>query len=1062
MTTQELIETLGYKDNPAFLEGKRLEEHHGYSFFFTQAEKQEYCNLKGVYALLDSPDKLSGSSLTPVVYVCEAENEVEAGKIHQRVWNQNIVPFLLVVTPKNIRLYSGFEYDLNKNDENRVLEVAKNAKEVLSKLSAFKSEAIDSGDIWKQQKISTEKRVDRHLLGNLKKLAEILTGKKYNLPMEYTHSLIGKYIYLKYLRDRDILSDERFEKAKNNVDSIFGSDANQTKLYELEEYLNNFLNGSVFPLPGINNIRAEHIKKVAGVFKGDDPESNQQVLFNMYDFSCIPIETLSVVYQQFLHQKGEGKEKGAYYTPVVLVNFILDELDAKKPLKEGMKVFDPSCGSGAFLVQCYRRLIESIIRGKRAKLNPTDLRKLLVDHIFGLDADKEACQVAELSLSLTLLDYIEPHDLRTYPTFRLPNLHNKNIFHCEGGFFDEDSSWAKSIPKKGYDWIVGNPPWKNKEKYEDDKPYDQKALHWISTNRITYPVDNYQSAEAFAWRTTQLLKEDGQCGLLMPAMTLFKKQGRRFRAKFFSEIETWCIVNFANIRRYLFEEAINPAAAFFFSGKKDWNKGEHYITTYSPFAVEQSSQLNQKGETKKIWSVFVNYPMIKEISLRDIKDGSSVPWKTAMWGMHRDEYLLDIVFKKYNDLWAFKNNYGLAMNQGPEFRTLPIKSELETPESYQNRLTKFKANHKYCPEYVDKHYIDVDEISGNCFTLQDNVYKRFGQNDVYLRIRGGEAGLELFKAPHIIISASRSFSVYSDVDFMIPPRQIGIAGHDNQRRLLKALALYLKSQFVKYQQWLTSAAWGIERDRPNLYDLKKLPVPLSELSDGALTEWAKLYDEIVKAEERERRTREKKKENGQTLWGKQGDTSSQHSESLPKLDNLLKIMNDNVYQLLGINKKQQWLIEDMINVRMKLNDGVFDAKEAIKFATEKEMDDFTRIFQEELDLFLDHTGNRKVHKVKVLYAGSSTVIIVDHLTRSTITKPEVVKVQDSKIRQELDELQERLTETRSQWMYFTRCLRIYEKRRTYIFKPLQRLYWLKSQALAEADDFIAEKLATNK
>lgn len=173
-------------------------------------------------------------------------------------------------------------------------------------------------------------------------------------------------------------------------------------------------------------------------------------------------------------------------------------------------------------------------------------------------------------------------------------------------------------------------------------------------------------------------------------------------------------------------------------------------------------------------------------------------------------------------------------------------------------------------------------------------------------------------------------------------------------------------------------------------------------------------------------------------------------------------MNNKVYRLWGISKKQQWLIEDMLDVRMKLNDGVFDAKEAIKLATEKEMDDFARIFQEELDLFLDHTGNRKVHKIKVLYAGSSTVIIVDHLADSTITKPEVVQVQAGKIRQELDKLQEMLTETRSQWMYFTRCLQIHEDRRIYIFKPRQRLYWLKSQALAEADDFIAEKLATNK
>ena len=1054
MNSKQLIDELGYTDRPAFLQGERLREHHGYSFFFTQAEKQNRCNLKGVYTLLDSPDKLSGSSLTPVLYVCEADNEAKAEEIHKRVWNQNIVPFLIVVTPKNIRLYSGFEYDSKESDDQKLLNTAKNVNNFLDRFSEFKAKAIDSGDIWKQRPISVEGRVDRHLLADLKKLSEVLTDKNkdYKLSTEDAHTLIGKYIYLEYLKDRGILSDEQFKNAEINADDIFGSNANKKKLYQLEEHLDGFLNGSVFPLPSKKNIQTKHVQKVAGVFNGDDPDSGQQFLFDMYDFSYIPIETLSVVCQQFLHAKGRGKEKGAYYTPVHLVNFILDELDTKKPLKEGMKIFDPSCGSGAFLVQCYRRLIEGIIRGKGAKLNPTDLRKLLVDNIFGLDADVEACRVAELSLSLTLLDYINPPDLssKKHKGFKLPKLHNKNIFHCEGGFFDDKSLWTKSIPEKGYDWIVGNPPWKNKEKYEDDKLHDQKALHWINTNRKIYPVDNYQIAEAFAWKVAKLLKEDGQCGLLMPAKTLTKKQGHIFRATFFSEIETWCIVNFANIRRYLFEKAINPAAAFFYSGKKDWDKSEHYITTYAPFAVEQSSQLNKKGKSKKMWSIFVNYSTIKEIPLRDIKDGSAVPWKTAMWGTHRDKCLLDIISRRYDDVLAFKDNSGLFMNQGPEFRPLPIKANSETVKDFKDRLKKFNANHEYSPEYIDEDYIDVDKIPEGCFKLQNNAYKTFGEKEVYLRKRGGKAGLELFEAPHIIVSASRSFSVYSEVDFMIPPRQVGIAGDNTQKKLLKALALYLSSEFVIYQQWLTSASWGIERDNSNLDDLKKLPVPLSKLSDDDLTEWAKLHDEIVVADKRERESQQDK---NIPLF------SSRRRTSLPSLDTLLKQMNDKVYKLLGISEKQQWLIEDMLGVRMKLNDGKI-AKEAVDPASEEEITNFAHIFQEELDLFLDHTGKRKVHKVKVLYAGTSAVIIVDHLKHSTITQPVVVKVQEGKISQELNELQGRLTEIRSQWIYFTRCLRIYEGRRTYVFKPRQRLYWLKSQALAEADEFIAEKLAT--
>jgi len=72
----------------------------------------------------------------------------------------------------------------------------------------------------------------------------------------------------------------------------------------------------------------------------------------------IPIETLSVIYEQFLHAEDKGKDAGAYYTPVPLVNFMLQEMEEHSPLRPGMRVLDASCGSGAFLVQCYRRLIE--------------------------------------------------------------------------------------------------------------------------------------------------------------------------------------------------------------------------------------------------------------------------------------------------------------------------------------------------------------------------------------------------------------------------------------------------------------------------------------------------------------------------------------------------------------------------------------------------------------------------------------------------------------------------------------------------------------------------------
>jgi hypothetical protein len=86
-------------------------------------------------------------------------------------------------------------------------------------------------------------------------------------------------------------------------------------LRSLVEQLDDWLNGSIFDIPWGGDVKAEHVKQVAATFFGDDPWSGQGSLFQDYDFSYIPIETLSVVYEQFLHAEERGKDAGAYYTP---------------------------------------------------------------------------------------------------------------------------------------------------------------------------------------------------------------------------------------------------------------------------------------------------------------------------------------------------------------------------------------------------------------------------------------------------------------------------------------------------------------------------------------------------------------------------------------------------------------------------------------------------------------------------------------------------------------------------------------------------------------------------
>ena len=329
---------------------------------------------------------------------------------------------------------------------------------------------------------------------------------------------------------------------------------------------------------------------------------------------------------------------------------MLEELNDRYPLKEGMTCFDGSCGSGAFLVQCYRRLIEGRVRKDgNAIRRPAELRDLLVEHIFGVDCDGDACRVTELSLILTLLDYVNPADLSSVPNFRLPDLHDKNIF--EADLFAPYSTWTKSSHDRRYQWVVGNPPWVELKPAKIDEQAvaedrNQDARDWINdpTNKSEMPVGGNQLAEAFLWKMSQHLQPKGVAAMLVPAMTLFKEESTTFRQRFFADERVWCVANFANLAYVLFAgRAQTPAAAIFYSANaRRPQKGPgHTILTYSPLVATQEANRPEKAHSKKdTWSVIVNSSEIREIPAVEASSGDALVWKVAMWGSHLDLRLL--------------------------------------------------------------------------------------------------------------------------------------------------------------------------------------------------------------------------------------------------------------------------------------------------------------------------------------------------------------------------------------------------------------------------------------
>jgi len=800
---EQILDKLGYSESRQFLRREELERVDGYAHVFRTAQKK--CALKGVYVL--RPDETNAEGTIPLVYVCEAENDKHARKIHKQVWNQGVVPFLLVKSPRYLRLYKGFSYNhrTESPDADTYTPPVDFLKDVNSVLKlAISVDNIEQGKIWSRwgKEIDPSQRVDRLLLDNLQTLSELLTNNDNGLDIPTANALIGKFVYLRYLRDREILSNRKLENNWHiNPAHLFKREATLEAFEKVNTELEEWLNGEVFPV-SCKKLRDKHVKKVAGVFFGDEPEGQLHLAFKAYDFSVIPTETLSSIYEQFLHttdpktNTSRGKRAGAYYTPVPLVNFTINEVEKQKPLIEGMKVLDPSCGSGAFLVQCYRRLIEK----KRAQgkiLTPDKLKKLLVDHIFGVELYPDACQVAALSLILTLLDNVEPRDLEInrYEDFKLPSLLNQNVFNAD--FFNPNSEWSAISQKHKFDWIVGNPPWKEIKKNSSETG-DAYAWNWMaSPENREHPATDNQLAEAFTWKISDHLKKDGVAGLILPAMTL-TKQDKRFREAFFRENCVYSVVNFANLRRTLFPQkagalssTINPAAIVCFSNATP--EQDDTILSYAPFVVDQVAN-RPVTQRKKIpvWSIAVNSSDIQEFAVRDVCDGSHLPWKVAMWGTPRDLRLLRRSQNKFDSFKKFCTRHNLLASQGLELRS-------ETTEEALDHM----------PELAGKKKLMFDKLRrcGRIFEFPAQSIDIIKDSECYVRKGRKDLPYKASKPPHIILDAARRFAVYMNEFLAIPSRQIGIAGNRNQKSLLKALAIYLHSDFAHYHEFLDSSSW---------------------------------------------------------------------------------------------------------------------------------------------------------------------------------------------------------------------------------------------------------------
>lgn len=297
------------------------------------------------------------------------------------------------------------------------------------------------------------------------------------------------------------------------------------------------------PLPGYHVLCGIALKDFLSA--DISTRSGQLSLFALYDFNIIPVELISNIYEILLGKEARDKDN-AFYTPKYLVDYILDmTIDKHIKNNESCRILDPSCGSGVFLVDSYRRMIESKLNGELYTENDDLLCNTLKNNIFGIDLNPSAIDVAIFSLYLAVLDYKNPKTLKQFP---LPILRGSNLLVCD--FFDEDK--LRTLLEVSFDFIIGNPPWGSKLGKHMD--YCRKHGH------MQY-MQNNDTCRAFILRSKDFSKKDATCCFILHSKMLYMQGGpsKKFRKYLLTNIKIKSVIELSSVRKLVFKNADAPA-----------------------------------------------------------------------------------------------------------------------------------------------------------------------------------------------------------------------------------------------------------------------------------------------------------------------------------------------------------------------------------------------------------------------------------------------------------------------------------------------------------------------
>lgn len=723
--------------------------------------------------------------------------------LHQAIWNFNESPIAIIVENNVVEIFNGFAIDENKQLLKRL-----GGNETLNDFTYFE---LVTGKTWEKYNddISYKNRVDYRLLENIEAVQKLLKEK--GLTQTTANALLGKIIFFRYLIDRHVRLNYQEKELWSN-DDLCNCLSNRNEFIAFIRHIENKdtgFNGDMFRISEseFDTIGQDALNVLIRLLRSDEISTGQQSLFNIYDFSILPIEFISNMYEKFIGKENQETE-GAYYTPTFLVDYIVSETIGKK-LKESndynCKVLDPACGSGIFLVESLRKIIEKYIAINEITDTNTDdfrqtLKSIAQENIFGIDKDPSAIQVAIFSVYLTLLDYQKPADIGS---FKFPNLLGTN-FICSDTF-DLDNKDLKALEdrKLHFDYIIGNPPWKGSGGDEVARKYIKERKKEERDKKYCIQVNNNELAEYFVFRASDFCQKETEVALVIHSMSLYNLNSKDgyspFRQYLLEEFHIKKIFELAAVRKEVFEKsndkAVAPACVLFYKYAKGENTNNNVITH---IALKPSRFFSMF----KVLSVCSND--IQEVQQDRLKNYDWL-WKVLVYGSYLDFNLIKRLKEKpsIKSIIADDNRFISA-----------------TGITFSKEKAKYDASGLRGMDFVDAYGVEN-------FFINPQKVTPF-QKDRLGRIRNTKK--DIFCAPMLLCRHGldtkklifKSAISYKDVIFKKSLLSIK-AYREGDTNILKNIACIFASDISSYLSIQTFSSVGIERENAKEFEILSLP-----------------------------------------------------------------------------------------------------------------------------------------------------------------------------------------------------------------------------------------------